>query len=75
MIAAVSRLHKQSMCHLRTGHFINVFKEEPPIYVLVILSSCYKLRRVESEKSKEKGKDQDSMRSITTPDPGHHTGK
>ena len=25
--------------------------------------------------SKEEGKDQESIQSITTPDPGHHMGK
>ena len=42
------------------------------LYSLFFIKLCVRMHKV---KSKEEGKDQESIQSNTTPDPGHHMGK
>ena len=42
------------------------------LYSIFFIKLCVRMHKV---KSKEEGKDQESIQSNTTPDPGHHMGK
>ena len=45
------------------------------LYFLLLKALHFLLLKALSHQRKEKGKDQESIQSSTTPDPGHHMGK